>query len=110
LYYSPQAKPIEKNGYYLTIKKINMEAVIKLKALYFKGVDFSSNADCVMARAAKEQLNATEVNASTTFIYLNNKVFYSAEYTYSQFKEDMQVSKEKGFSDVVVRTVTAKTE
>jgi hypothetical protein len=87
-----------------------MEKVIRLNAKYFKGVNFSSNTDCVMARAVKEQLNVTEVNASTTFVLLNNIHFYKAEYTYSQFNEDMAIAQNKGFADIVVRTVTLKAE
>jgi hypothetical protein len=86
-----------------------MDNILKLKAAYFKGADFESNSDCAIARAAKEQLNAREVNASANYLYLNGKVFYTVEYGYTQFKEDSKAAAAKNYSDEVVRNIGLST-
>ena len=87
-----------------------MENVMKLKARHFKGTVFSSNTDCAVARAAKEQFNTQEVNASTVYLCLNNSVVLHLEYTYAQFKEDSVLAGSKNHSDETIRTISLTNE
>jgi hypothetical protein len=89
----------------LTNKKCNMETELKLKARHFKGTVFSSNSDCAVARAAKEQLNTTEVNASSCYLCLNNTQVLSLQYNYTQFLEDCSNANDKNYSEEVIRVV-----
>jgi hypothetical protein len=82
-----------------------MDDLLKLKARHFKGAEFESNSDCALARAAKEKFNVEAVNASSSFLYLDDVAFLKVEYNYWQFKEDRIIAASKNYSDEVIRTL-----
>lgn len=80
-----------------------MSEILILKAKHFKNTQFGSSTDCAIAKAAKEQFGAVEVNASSTYIYVHNKTFYQIDYGFQEFNEDKIEAELKSFSEDVIR-------
>lgn len=83
-----------------------MSELLILKAKHFKNAEFGSPANCAIARAAKEQFGAVEVNPNSTYIYVHNKTFYHIEYGFPEFNEDKIKAELVHFSGDVIRKVS----
>lgn len=82
-----------------------MSIILQLRARHFVNTDFSATSECAIAKAAKEQLQAKEVSVSTTYVYINNKAMYKADYGYAQFNEDKKAALAVKDPEDVVRGV-----
>jgi len=82
-----------------------MSEILILKAKHFRNTQFGSPSDCAIAKAAKEQFSSVEVNASSTYIYVDFKTFYNIEYEYPQFNEDKIIAESKNYSEEIIREV-----
>lgn len=82
-----------------------MSIILQLRAKHFVDTDFGSASDCAMAKAAKEQLRAKEVSASTTFVYVDNQAFYKADYDFGDFVEDKEMARTISDPEQIVRSI-----
>ena len=85
-----------------------MNDTLILKAKHFRKTEFESASECAIAKAAKEQFEVVEVNSSSTYLYVDYKVFYNISYDYNQFEEDKIIAASKGYSDEVIRKLELK--
>ena len=82
-----------------------MNEVLILKARHFKDTKFGSPTSCAIAKAAKEQFVAVEINASSTYMFVDYKTFYNINYDYTQFNEDKLIAESKNYSEEIIREV-----
>jgi len=87
-----------------------MERLLKLKAKHFEDTDFECNVNCAIAKAAREQFNEQDANASCTYLILNNSSFFKINYNYQQFKDDRKLAITKNFSEEIIRDVSLFSE